>query len=218
MVAYRLILYVSPVILSILGPSFFSYFFNEGSSRLSKTSILNKNEIFWNRHDLKCIPKDLLKKLYQLKNSYCINSTNDDLSKDLSEFEKLKQEFKNIDLPKEEKKEERKPLFADEEVIPSRLDRKLEEKPEIPSRLKDRNEEKKYTPGPQVFSSVFVNNKEEKPQEKVVEEKVEEKPKNISLFTIADDDNLELPSLKKEEKKEGPNIDNITGETYNINR
>ena len=80
------------------------------------------------------------------------------------------------------------------------------------------NEEKKYTPGPQVFSSVFVNNKEEKLQEKVVEEKVEEKPKNISLFTIADDDNLELPSLKKEEKKEGPNIDNITGETYNINR
>ena len=147
-----------------------------------------------------------------------LGNTNDDLSKDLSEFEKLKQEFKNIDLPKEEKKEERKPLFADEEVIPSRLDRKLEEKPEIPSRLKDRNEEKKYTPGPQVFSSVFVNNKEDKPQEKVVEEKVEEKPKNISLFTIADDDNLELPSLKKEEKKEGPNIDNITGETYNINR
>ena len=66
--------------------------------------------------------------------------------------------------------------------------------------------------------STSVNNKEEKPQEKVVEEKVEEKPKNISLFTIADDDNLELPSLKKDEKKDGPSIDNITGETYNINR
>ena len=25
---------------------------------------INKNEIFWNRHDLKCIPKDLLKKLF----------------------------------------------------------------------------------------------------------------------------------------------------------
>ncbi len=144
---------------------------------------------------------------------------NDDLSKDLSEFEKLKQEFNNIDITKEEKKEEWKPLFVDEEVIPSRLDRKIEEKEEIPTRLKDRNEEKKYTPRPQVFSSVFVNNKnEEKTQENVVEEKIEEQPKKFSLFTIADDENIELPSLKKDEKKDGPSIDNITGETYNINR
>ena len=50
---------------------------------------INKNEIFWNRHDLKCIPKDLLKKLYQLKNSYCINSTNDDLSKALPIFSEI---------------------------------------------------------------------------------------------------------------------------------
>lgn len=149
-------------------------------------------------------------------NKPLLNNVGDDLSKDLNELAKLKQELKNIDIPKEETNKE-KPLLVDEEDS-SKLDKMIEDKKENYSRLKDRNEEKKYTPGPQVFSSVFVNNKEEKSQEKVIEEKVEEKPKNISLFTIADDDNMELPSLKKEEKKEEPNIDKITGETYNINR
>lgn len=149
-------------------------------------------------------------------NKTLFNNVGDDLSKDLNELAKLKQELKNIDIPKEETNKE-KPLLVDEEDS-SKLDKMIEDKKENYSRLKDRNEEKKYTPGPQVFSSVFVNNKEEKSQEKVIEEKVEEKPKNISLFTIADDDNMELPPLKKEERKEEPNIDKITGETYNINR
>ncbi|WP_303294700.1 helix-turn-helix transcriptional regulator [Methanobrevibacter woesei] len=59
---------------------------------------INKNEIFWNRHDLKCIPKDLLKKLYQLKNSYCINSTNDDLSKALTTYIELLGESENLKI------------------------------------------------------------------------------------------------------------------------
>lgn len=59
---------------------------------------INKNEIFWNRHDLKCIPKDLLKKLYQLKNSYCINSTNDDLSKALTTYIELLGDSKNLKI------------------------------------------------------------------------------------------------------------------------
>ncbi len=138
------------------------------------------------------------------------NSDIDDIGKDLSELEKLKEEFKSIDLPKEESK----PIFSDEDVIPSRLDRKVEEK-EIPSRLNNKNEEKKYKPSA-VFSSVFVNNKEEQTVKEEIKPEVKEEPKKVSLFTIEDDD-LELPTLKKDEKKKGPNIDNITGETYNIN-
>ena len=138
------------------------------------------------------------------------NSDIDDIGKDLSELEKLKEEFRSMDLPKEESK----PIFSDEDVIPSRLDRKVEEK-EIPSRLNNKNEEKKYKPSA-VFSSVFVNNKEEQTVKEEIKPEVKEEPKKVSLFTIEDDD-LELPTLKKDEKKKGPNIDNITGETYNIN-
>ena len=139
------------------------------------------------------------------------NSDIDDIGKDLSELEKLKEEFRSMDLPKEE---ESKPIFSDEDVIPSRLDRKVEEK-EIPSRLNNKNEEKKYKPSA-VFSSVFVNNKDEQKEAEEVKPEVKEEPKKVSLFTIEDDD-LELPTLKKDEKKEVNNIDNITGETYNIN-
>ena len=140
------------------------------------------------------------------------NNDIDDIGKDLSELEKLKEEFRSMDLPKEE---ESKPIFSDEDVIPSRLDRKVEEK-EIPSRLNNKNEEKKYKPSA-VFSSVFVNNKDEQKEAEEVKPEVKEEPKKVSLFTIEDDD-LELPTLKKDEKKEVNNIDNITGETYNINR
>lgn len=139
------------------------------------------------------------------------NNDIDDIGKDLSELEKLKEEFRSMDLPKEE---ESKPIFSDEDVIPSRLDRKVEEK-EIPSRLNNKNEEKKYKPSA-VFSSVFVNNKDEQKEAEEVKPEVKEEPKKVSLFTIEDDD-LELPTLKKDEKKEVNNIDNITGETYNIN-
>lgn len=138
------------------------------------------------------------------------NGDIDDIGKDLSELEKLKEEFRSMDLPKEESK----PIFSDEDVIPSRLDRKVEEK-EIPSRLNNKNEEKKYKPSA-VFSSVFVNNKEEQTVKEEIKPEVKEEPKKVSLFTIEDDD-LELPTLKKDEKKKGLNIDNITGETYNIN-
>lgn len=140
------------------------------------------------------------------------NNDIDDIGKDLSELEKLKEEFRSMDLPKEE---ESKPIFSDEDVIPSRLDRKVEEK-EIPSRLNNKNEEKKYKPSA-VFSSVFVNNKDDQKEAEEVKPEVKEEPKKVSLFTIEDDD-LELPTLKKDEKKEVNNIDNITGETYNINR
>ena len=140
------------------------------------------------------------------------NNDIDDIGKDLSELEKLKEEFRSMDLPKEE---ESKPIFSDEDVIPSRLDRKVEEK-EIPSRLNNKNEEKKYKPSA-VFSSVFVNNKDEQKEAEEVKPEVKEEPKKVSLFTIEDDD-LELPTLKKEEQKENINLDNITGETYNINR
>ena len=138
------------------------------------------------------------------------NNDTDDIGKDLSELEKLKEEFRSMDLPKEESK----PIFSDEDVIPSRLDRKVEEK-EIPSRLNNKNKEKKYKPSA-VFSSVFVNNKDEQKEAEEVKPEVKEEPKKVSLFTIEDDD-LELPTLKKDEKKEVNNIDNITGETYNIN-
>ena len=131
----------------------------------------------------------------------------EDIGKDLAELSKLKQEFNDLDV------EEEKPLLASEDRMPSRLDMKKEivEEPI----LKEEKEEKKFKPGPQIFSSVFVSNNEIKPEENT---KIKDENKKVSLFSIADEEEIELPTLKKEEKKESVNLDNITGETYNINR
>ncbi len=154
------------------------------------------------------------KPLFMTDEQDLFGNDEEDIGKELSELAKLKQEFKSLDVEKEEK-----PLLVEEDTIPSRLDRKKEivEKPVI---KEEKREEKKFKPGPQIFSSVFVNNNEEKKEDIKQEEKTEIKSENkkVSLFTIEDEEELELPTLKKEEKKESVNLDNITGETYNINR
>ena len=154
------------------------------------------------------------KPLFMTDEQDLFGNDEEDIGKELSELAKLKQEFKSLDVENEEK-----PLLVEEDTIPSRLDRKKEivEKPVI---KEEKREEKKFKPGPQIFSSVFVNNNEEKKEDIKQEEKAEIKAENkkVSLFTIEDEEELELPTLKKEEKKESVNLDNITGETYNINR
>lgn len=123
-----------------------------------------------------------------------------DLEKELSELATIKKQFNDIELPKNKKESE------DEKVS----------KPET------KKENKTYKPGPQVFSSVFVN--KDKEEKKIVEnhqaENTIEKPK-INLFTIQDDEEeIELPSLKKDhqetEKAKTIKIDDINGETYNL--
>ena len=133
-----------------------------------------------------------------------INFDDINLEKDLDEIEKKKKEFNSIEIPKIKEEKE---------------DKVVEEKKET----------KAYKPGPQIFSSVFVN--KEAPKEEVKEEipktEVKETPKpKTSLFSIQDDDEetIELPPLKKTEtKEESPktetktfSFDDITGETYNI--
>ncbi len=49
----------------------------------------NKNEDFWNIHDLTVIPKENLKNIYLLKNSECISSTTSNLSKAYNSYSKL---------------------------------------------------------------------------------------------------------------------------------
>lgn len=124
------------------------------------------------------------------------------IENDLNELENIKKEFDSIKIP--EVKEEKKEV-------------KVEEK-------KGYNA---YKPGPRVFSSVFVNSKDEEKEQVEIKEAVkpvinEEKPK-VNLFSIADEEEevIELPSLKKEPKIEGTssdivNFDKISGETYDI--
>lgn len=52
-------------------------------------STLNNNKSFWNNHDLKGIPEDLLKKVYLLKNVEYVNSTTSDLSNAFNKYIKL---------------------------------------------------------------------------------------------------------------------------------
>ena len=134
-----------------------------------------------------------------------INFDDINLEKDLDELENIKKEFNSIEIPKLKEEKEEKPV-------------------------EEKKETKTYRPGPQVFSSVFVNKEEPKvepKEEPVVSKSVVEptKPKT-SLFSIQEDDEetIELPPLKKTETKEETpktetktfSFDDITGETYNI--
>ena len=49
----------------------------------------NKNEDFWNTHDLTAIPKENLKNIYLLKNAECITSTTSNLSKAYNSYSNL---------------------------------------------------------------------------------------------------------------------------------
>ncbi len=90
---------------------------------------------------------------------------------------------------------------------------------------KAKEEEKPiFKPSPQIFSSVFVN--KEETVTKLEPEKEEEPNKTSNIFIIEDDEeNMELPALKKEEtkplindeKKESQGLFNdVSGEVYEL--
>lgn len=146
--------------------------------------------------------------------------------------EEVKPIFKDIDEEKnpisidELPKEEVKPIFDNNEE-----DKKLENDLNSLESIKNefnsidipevKEEKPIFKPSPQIFSSVFVDkkeenivsNNEEKSTTKI--EKEEVKPTNNKMFSIIDDEDeeVELPSLKTEEESK---IDNLNGEVYEI--
>lgn len=133
-----------------------------------------------------------------------IDEKDEQLATGLNTLESIKNEFDNISIPevKENPKEIEKPIFK---------------------------------PSPQIFSSVFVNKNEENMNNNNEEEKItkieNEKPANadaFKTFIIKDDDeDMDLPTLKKDEeepktliseKKEEQSslLEDVNGETYEL--
>lgn len=218
------------------------YFFGKKDQKLEETKRLQKIELdaFKQEENVpeKVEVKEELKKEDEVK-----ESINEDVN--VTEFipdvkEEIEEEV-NIPLNKEE---EVKPLFKDheEEEKPISInelssdleDEKLENdlsslesiKNEFNSinipEVKEEMEKPVFKPSPQIFSSVFVDKKEENivsnnEEEHVTEIKKEQKPMDAKLFSIIDDEDeedIELPSLKNEEVTN--DLDKINGEVYNL--
>ena len=218
------------------------YFFGKKDQRLEETKRLQKIELdaFKQEENVpeKVEVKEELKKEDEVK-----EAINEDVN--VTEFipdvkEEIEEEV-NIPLKKEE---EVKPLFKDheEEEKPISInelssdleDEKLENdlsslesiKNEFNSinipEVKEEMEKPVFKPSPQIFSSVFVDKKEENivsnnEEEHVTEIKKEQKPMDAKLFSIIDDEDeedIELPSLKNEEVTN--DLDKINGEVYNL--
>lgn len=219
------------------------YFFGKKDQKLEETKRLQKIELdaFKQEENVpeKVEVKEELKKEDEVK-----ETINEDVN--VTEFipdvkEEIEEEV-NIPLKKEE--EEVKPLFKDheEEEKPISInelssdleDEKLENdlsslesiKNEFNSinipEVKEEVEKPVFKPSPQIFSSVFVDKKEENivsnnEEEHVTEIKKEQKPMDAKLFSIIDDEDeedIELPSLKNEEVTN--DLDKINGEVYNL--
>lgn len=218
------------------------YFFGKKDQKLEETKRLQKIELdaFKQEENVpeKVEVKEELKKEDEVK-----EAINEDVN--VTEFipdvkEEIEEEV-NIPLKKEE---EVKPLFKDheEEEKPISInelssdleDEKLENdlsslesiKNEFNSinipEVKEEVEKPVFKPSPQIFSSVFVDKKEENivsnnEEEHVTEIKKEQKPMDAKLFSIIDDEDeedIELPSLKNEEVTN--DLDKINGEVYNL--
>ena len=218
------------------------YFFGKKDQKLEETKRLQKIELdaFKQEENVpeKVEVKEELKKEDEVK-----ETINEDVN--VTEFipdvkEEIEEEV-NIPLKKEE---EVKPLFKDheEEEKPISInelssdleDEKLENdlsslesiKNEFNSinipEVKEEIEKPVFKPSPQIFSSVFVDKKEENivsnnEEEHVTEIKKEQKPIDAKLFSIIDDEDeedIELPSLKDEEVTN--DLDKINGEVYNL--
>lgn len=218
------------------------YFFGKKDQKLEETKRLQKIELdaFKQEENVpeKVEVKEELKKEDEVK-----ETINEDVN--VTEFipdvkDEIEEEV-NIPLKKEE---EVKPLFKDheEEEKPISInelssdleDEKLENdlsslesiKNEFNSinipEVKEEIEKPVFKPSPQIFSSVFVDKKEENivsnnEEEHVTEIKKEQKPMDAKLFSIIDDEDeedIELPSLKNEEVTN--DLDKINGEVYNL--
>ena len=218
------------------------YFFGKKDQKLEETKRLQKIELNAFKQEEKdpekVEVKEELKKEDEVK-----EAINEDVN--VTEFiPDIKGEIEeevNIPLKKEE---EVKPLFKDheEEEKPISInelssdfeDEKLENdlsslesiKNEFNSinipEVKEEMEKPVFKPSPQIFSSVFVDKKEENiisnnEEEHVTEIKKEQKPIDAKLFSIIDDEDeedIELPSLKNEEVTN--DLDKINGEVYNL--
>lgn len=218
------------------------YFFGKKDQKLEETKRLQKIELdaFKQEENVpeKVEVKEELKKEDEVK-----EAINEDVN--VTEFipdvkEEIEEEV-NIPLKKEENvrplfkdhEEEEKPISINE--LSSNLeDEKLENdlsslesiKNEFNSinipEVKEEMEKPVFKPSPQIFSSVFVDKKEENivsnnEEEHVTEIKKEQKPMDAKLFSIIDDEDeedIELPSLKNEEVTN--DLDKINGEVYNL--
>lgn len=218
------------------------YFFGKKDQKLEETKRLQKIELDAFKQEEK-VPEKVEVKEELKKEDEVKETINEDVN--VTEFipdvkEEIEEEV-NIPLKKEE---EVKPLFKDheEEEKPISInelssdleDEKLENdlsslesiKNEFNSinipEVKEEMEKPVFKPSPQIFSSVFVDKKEENivsnnEEEHVTEIKKEEKPMDAKLFSIIDDEDeedIELPSLKNEEVTN--DLDKINGEVYNL--
>lgn len=217
------------------------YFFGKKDQRLEETKRLQKIELDAFKQEEK-VPEKVEVKEELKKEDEVKETINEDVN--VTEFipdvkEEIEEEV-NIPL----KEEEVKPLFKDheEEEKPISInelssdleDEKLENdlsslesiKNEFNSinipEVKEEIEKPVFKPSPQIFSSVFVDKKEENivsnnEEEHVTEIKKEQKPMDAKLFSIIDDEDeedIELPSLKNEEVTN--DLDKINGEVYNL--
>lgn len=218
------------------------YFFGKKDQKLEETKRLQKIELDAFKQEEK-VPEKVEVKEELKKEDEVKETINEDAN--VTEFipdvkEEIEEEV-NIPLKKEE---EVKPLFKDheEEEKPISInelssdleDEKLENdlsslesiKNEFNSinipEVKEEIEKPVFKPSPQIFSSVFVDKKEENivsnnEEEHVTEIKKEQKPMDAKLFSIIDDEDeedIELPSLKNEEVTN--DLDKINGEVYNL--
>lgn len=218
------------------------YFFGKKDQKLEETKRLQKIELDAFKQEEK-VPEKVEVKEELKKEDEEKETINEDVN--VTEFipdvkEEIEEEV-NIPLKKEE---EVKPLFKDheEEEKPISInelssdleDEKLENdlsslesiKNEFNSinipEVKEEVEKPVFKPSPQIFSSVFVDKKEENivsnnEEEHVTEIKKEQKPMDAKLFSIIDDEDeedIELPSLKNEEVTN--DLDKINGEVYNL--
>ena len=218
------------------------YFFGKKDQKLEETKRLQKIELDAFKQEEK-VPEKVEVKEELKKEDEVKETINEDVN--VTEFipdvkEEIEEEV-NIPLKKEE---EVKPLFKDheEEEKPISInelssdleDEKLENdlsslesiKNEFNSinipEVKEEMEKPVFKPSPQIFSSVFVDKKEENivsnnEEEHVTEIKKKEKPMDAKLFSIIndeDEDDIELPSLKNEETTN--DLDKINGEVYNL--
>ncbi|MBS5862205.1 MAG: hypothetical protein KIC76_02205 [Firmicutes bacterium] len=218
------------------------YFFGKKDQKLEETKRLQKIELDAFKQEEK-VPEKVEVKEELKKEDEVKETINEDVN--VTEFipdvkEEIEEEV-NIPLKKEE---EVKPLFKDheEEEKPISInelssdleDEKLENdlsslesiKNEFNSinipEVKEEIEKPVFKPSPQIFSSVFVDKKEENivsnnEEEHVTEIKKEQKPMDAKLFSIIDDEDeedIELPSLKNEEVTN--DLDKINGEVYNL--
>lgn len=121
-----------------------------------------------------------------------LNEEDKKMESGLNTLESIKNEFDKIEIPK----------VKDEPLI------------------KEETTEKVFKPSPQIFSSVYVNKNEESVT-KVNDEvrssipEVNEEEVSNKLFTIEDedDDDIELPTLKSDDK---PILSDNLGETYEL--